>query len=91
MFYHVFNSRIFNLVENISFPAKEQADFRKNFRTSDQSCIVKTLAGCKSALNPVQDPLFRLILLSVCLAACQYMRIIRFISKLFGFSHTDEV
>ena len=29
--------------------------------------------------------------LSVCLAVCQDMRIIRFISKLFGFSHTDDV
>ena len=39
----------------------------------------------------VRNPLFRLILLSVCLAACQDMRTIRFISNLLGFSHTDEV
>ena len=31
------------------------------------------------------------ILLSVCLAACHDMRMIRFISKLLEFSHTDEV
>ena len=31
------------------------------------------------------------LLLSVCLAACQEMRIIRFVSNLLGFSHTDEV
>ena len=40
---------------------------------------------------PVRNPLFRLILLSVCLAAYQDMRIIRFISNLLGFSHTDKV
>ena len=43
LFCHTFNSRISNHVENTYFLAKEQADFRKNFRTSDQSFILKTL------------------------------------------------
>lgn len=51
LFCHVINSRISNYVENISFLAKEQAGFRKNFRTSDQTFILKTLVDkycCKN-------------------------------------------
>ena len=42
LFCHIFNSRVSNHVENTYFLAKEQAGFRKNFRTSDQSFILKT-------------------------------------------------
>ena len=43
LFCHVVNTRISNNLENRSFLIKEQAGFRKNFRTSDQVFILKTI------------------------------------------------
>lgn len=43
LFCHVLNTRISNNLENRSFLIKEQAGFRKNFRTSDQLFILKTI------------------------------------------------
>ena len=41
LFCHVLNTRISNDLENRSYLIKEQAGFRKNFRTSDQLFILK--------------------------------------------------
>ena len=43
LFCHVLNERISKFLENKSFIAKEQAGFRKNQRTSDQTFILKTI------------------------------------------------
>ena len=43
LFCHVLNTRISNHLENRSFLIKEQAGFRKNFRTSDKIFILKTI------------------------------------------------
>ena len=43
LFCHVLNTRISNDLENRSFLIKEQAGFRKNFRTSDHLFILKTI------------------------------------------------
>lgn len=58
LFCHVFNSRISNYVENISFLAKEQAGFRKNFRTSDQTFILKTLVDKYCCKNSKSNKLY---------------------------------
>ena len=44
LFCHVLNTRISNHLENRSFLIKEQAGFCKNFVTSDQLFILKTIA-----------------------------------------------
>ena len=43
LFCHVLNTRISNHLENRSYLKKEQVGFRKNFRTSDQIFILKTI------------------------------------------------
>ena len=61
LFCHVLNTRISNFLEHKSFLKKEQAGFRKNFRTSDQMFILKTLVDKytqKSQKNGKTNKLF---------------------------------
>ena len=58
LFCHVFNRRTSNHVGSTSFLAKEQAGFRKNFRSSDQSFILKTLVDKYCCRNGKSNKLY---------------------------------
>ena len=58
LFCHVLNTRIANYLDSRSFLKKEQAGFRKNFRTSDQVFILKTIIDKYTQKNGTLNKLY---------------------------------